>query len=604
MLGRHEVSVLAVPVVVLSGKVLAGDELGVEHCLLRAVLAVGDVDGLEEIVHELLVFVVGRNLESEELRGIGQAVHADGKILALHVDETGAVYVEHLGLQEVLDNLVEGDLILVHTLRLGGDCLADALVEGILVVTALLQRLAGFEVHALLLLEVSAGGILDKTVQVDGHDRLGAGGDGSRTHGVLVGGVVVLGILGIEVFQRVAQAAAAGKAVRTVGEIAEEAVPLAPHLGCEVGVILVGEIVAPVGQQGHGLHRECEDVLVALLVEPVHEVLLEPVQGLPLGRSAVGEAEVAEDALEIGLVEIADIPEHGLVAAVSGRHVHGMDHLLEAVVDHLGKRALLDIVLNDLVEALQIVVAIVLADEVVQIDEELRSSHGAHELGGYGVHQIDELAAETLEVGGSDGNTAEFAETAHQERIHGDGHAVRIAGGAAFVVLVEHVGLQVLDILLGKGGTVEVLDLVLHDVAVLLDIVLLVEFLAERHDVLAGDVGVCIELGAGGGVGGLDIVLDEVPLLAEVLAVVELLDILQGGFLVDGHQGIYHLPADLLTRHVVIDIKVVGNGNNDLFRAALARRFVGLANTFLQFLEIELFNGSICFPDVHKINRL
>ena len=165
-------------------------------------------------------------------------------------------------------------------------------------------------------------------------------------------------------------------------------------------------------------------------------------------------------------------------------------------------------------------------------------------------------------------------------------------------------GFQVLYILLGKSGTIEVLDLVLHDIAVLLDIILLIQFLAERHDVLPGNVGVGVELGPGSGIGSLDIVLDEVPLLAEVLAVIELLDILQCGLFINGHQGVDHLAADLLTRHVVVNIKVVGNGYHDLFGAALARRFIGLANTFLQFLKIELLNGSICFPNVHNINRL
>ena len=88
---RDEVTVLGVPLVVLSGKVLAGNKLGVEHCILGAVLTVALVDGLEQIVHELLVLVVGRYLQSEELGGIGQTVHADGEILTLHVDETGTV---------------------------------------------------------------------------------------------------------------------------------------------------------------------------------------------------------------------------------------------------------------------------------------------------------------------------------------------------------------------------------------------------------------------------------------------------------------------------------------------------------------------------------
>ena len=63
-------------------------------------------------------------------------------------------------------------------------------------------------------------------------------------------------------------------------------------------------------------------------------------------------------------------------------------------------------------------------------------------------------------------------------------------------MLVENVGLKILDILLCKRMTIQVLDLVLHDIAVLLDVVLLVEFLTKGDDVLARHIGVGVELGA------------------------------------------------------------------------------------------------------------
>ena len=157
-------------------------------------------------------------------------------------------------------------------------------------------------------------------------------------------GVVVVLLVGhIEVLERVAKTAAARKAVRAVGEIAEEAVSLAPHLGGEVGIVLVNEIVSSVGEQGHGLDREGQDGMVPLLVEPIHEMFLEPVQGLPLRGGAVREAEIAEHSLEVCLVEVADVPEDGLVTAVPRRHVHGVHDLLEIIVDHLGQGALLGV---------------------------------------------------------------------------------------------------------------------------------------------------------------------------------------------------------------------------------------------------------------------
>ena len=88
---------------------------------------------------------------------------------------------------------------------------------------------------------------------------------------------VVVGLIGLVQFgDRVAKAAAARETVRTVRQVAEETVSLGPHLGREVGIFLVDEIVLAVGQQRHRLDREGQNVAVSLLVEPVHEMLLEP----------------------------------------------------------------------------------------------------------------------------------------------------------------------------------------------------------------------------------------------------------------------------------------------------------------------------------------
>ena len=598
VLGRDEIAVLLVPLVVLAGEVLAGDELGVEHAVGRTVLAVGDVDGLEQHVDELAVVLVGIDLQAEELGGVGQAVDADREVLLAHVDEAGAVDVQHVGLQEVLDDLVERGLVLVDAHGMLGDGFPDVLVEFLLVVGLALQGGTLRHHEALLLLEVLARGILDKAVQVDRHHGLGAGRHGGRTHRILVRRVVVAVV---QVLQGIAKAAAAGQTVRAVGDVAEEAVALRPHLGGEVGVLLVGIIVAAVGQQRHRLDREGQDVVVALLVEPIHEVLLQPGEGLPLRRRPVRKTEVAEHALEIGLVKVADVPEHGLVAAVAGRHVHRMHDLLETIVDDLAERAFLDIVLHDLVQAVQVVVAVILADEIVQVHQELRRRDGTHELRGDRIHQVDELAAEGLEVGRGDGHAAQLAQAAHEERIHRDGDAVGIARGTALIVLVQDVGLQVVDVLLGHAAAIEGADLVLHDVAVLLDVVLLVELVAEGHDVLARDVGVGVELGAGRGVGGLDVVADEVVLLAEVHAPVVGLDVLKGDLLVDGHQGLHDLAADLLAGDLVIDIKVVDNRHHHVLGTGLAGSDVSQADAVHQFDLVVFFIGAVGFADFHSV---
>ena len=194
VLGRHIVAVLLVPLVVLPGKVLARDKLGVEHRVRSLVLAVGAVDGLEDRVHELVVLRIRADRQAKELSRVGKAVDSDRQVLTPHVNEAGLVHVQHAGLQEVLDDLVEGGLVLVDPLSLLGHRGADVLVELVLVVVPSAESLATLHHHTLLLEEVASRGILDQPVEVDGHHGLGAGRYRGGTHRILVRGVVVGGI--------------------------------------------------------------------------------------------------------------------------------------------------------------------------------------------------------------------------------------------------------------------------------------------------------------------------------------------------------------------------------------------------------------------------
>ena len=260
-----------------------------------------------------------------------------------------------------------------------------------------------------------------------------------------------------------------------------------------------------------------------------------------------------------------------------------MNHLLEIVVDNLDEGPLLDVHLDDILEMLDVIVTVVLADEVVEVHQELRCGHRTHELGGDGIHEIDELATERLEISRGYGDTTEIAQTVGQEGIHRDGHAVRVAGSAALVMLVKDMALKILDVLVGEATPVQGLDLVLHDVAVLLDVVLLVEFLAKRHYVLAGHIGVGVELRSCGGVRGGDIVFDEVPLLTEVEAGIEFLDVGYSHLLVDRHEALLDLPADLAAGDLVVDVEVLSDRNHYCLGALLAGRLVGLAYATHQF---------------------
>ena len=76
-----------------------------------------------------------------------------------------------------------------------------------------------------------------------------------------------------------------------------------------------------------------------------------------------------------------------------------MDYLLEIIVYDLHEGAALDIELDYVVKMIEIVLAVVLADKIVHIHKELRRCDRAHKLGRYGIYEVDELTAKTLEIG-------------------------------------------------------------------------------------------------------------------------------------------------------------------------------------------------------------
>ena len=165
-------TVLLVPLVVLAGKILSRNKLRVEHRVRSLVLLVGPVDGLKDDIHELVVLRIRAYSKAEELGGVGEAVHADGEVLPLHVDEASLIDIQHMRGEEVLDDLVESLLVLVNPLGLLGHGLTDIFIKLVLVVVGPGKRLGAVDDNAFLLKEVASGGKLDEPVQVDGHHRL------------------------------------------------------------------------------------------------------------------------------------------------------------------------------------------------------------------------------------------------------------------------------------------------------------------------------------------------------------------------------------------------------------------------------------------------
>ena len=287
--------------------------------------------------------------------------------------------------------------------------------------------------------------ILDTAVEVDRQHALGTSGHATGTE--CIAESVVLDL--------VAQTAARAQRVGIVTQIGEKAVALSVHLSRIVGPFLV-LAVAGLGQHGHRLDGEGEHRLGALLVKPLHEALLQPVESVPVGLCAVGEVEVSEDRIEVVFIVITDIPEHSLIVAGTGRLVERVDDLLEAVGDDLVDRALLQAEIHDIVGMGIVVLAIFLLDEVVHIHQELRCGAGSGEHAADHEHHVDETTAEALEVCRSRRVAADAGRTTDEPGVHRDGGTV--IGEVGLVVLIYKVVCQLVDIFVSELFAIHFLD--------------------------------------------------------------------------------------------------------------------------------------------------
>ena len=521
----HEVAVLAVPLGVLHADVLGRDHLAVEHDLLRAVLLVILLDQTQDALHEVEVVVVGRDLEAHELGSLDEAVDADGQILAGDVDVAGIEERQHaVGLQ-LLEVLVVGQLHLVAKV--------DDAAEILQIVLAVVD------------------GILDAAVEVDCQHRLRAGGDAAGAKRV---GEAVVGDL-------IAQAAARRERVGIVAHVGEERVALGVHLGREVAPLLVEALAVAVGQQGHGLDGEGQERLGALLVEPLHEALLEPRESVPVGLLAVGEVELAEDRLEVVAVIVGHIPEDGLIVAGAGGLVEGVDDLLEAVGDDLVDGAVLEREVDDLVGALEVVFAVLQPEEVVHVHEELGRGAGAGEHRRDHEHHVGEAAAERLEVSRGRRVAADGGGAADEPGVHRDRGAV--VGQRGLVVLINKVVGQHVDILVGQLLAEHLLDAVGQQAAVQADEVRLGQLADERGDIFVLNVGIGVVLRTGGRIDGVHVVGEELHLLQRlaILGVLLAIDDERLGHAVVAlvHQSLLHLVLDVLDGDIVMDVQVAEN---------------------------------------------
>ena len=326
-----------------------------------------------------------------------------------------------------------------------------------------------------------ARGLLHAAVEVDGEDRFRTGRHTAGSEAV--GESVVLDL--------VAQAAAAGERVGVVTHIGEERVTFGIHLSGEIGVFLVDDI-AVFAQQSHGFDREGEHAFGSLLVEPVHEALLQPAEGFPVRARSVGEAEFSEERFEIEAVVVGNVPEDRLEIACAGGLVDGIDDLLEAVSDHLVDGAVAEGAVHDFIGAEVIVFAIFFLKEVAHVHEKLHCGDGAAEHGADNEHHIDESTAEGFQIGGCCGITANGFRAVEQPRVHGDGST--IVGQRGFVVLIDIMVVEQVEIAVGRLFTIHLFELVAEQTAVQTDKIAFGDFADEGGEVFVFDICVRIEL--------------------------------------------------------------------------------------------------------------
>lgn len=167
------------------------------------------------------------------------------------------------------------------------------------------------------------------------------------------------------------QAAARAQAVDTVADIKEEGMLFAPHFSREISPLLINKIRA-IMQKTYRLYWECERLTQTFCIKPFHKALLKPRYTLPLRKVSIREHEVIENAVEVRLVEVCNIPEYALEVSCGRRLIERMRYLLETIYDHIINGARVISESHNLICMLIIVVAIFLAGKIIEIGQKLR----------------------------------------------------------------------------------------------------------------------------------------------------------------------------------------------------------------------------------------
>ena len=219
---------------------------------------------------------------------------------------------------------------------------------------------------------------------------------------------------------------------------------------------------------------------------------MQPTQRVPRRLFAVGEAEIAKDTLEVVLIIIRDIPKYGLEVARSRRLIDGIDHLFEAIRNDFVHRALLLGKVYDLVGAQIEVIAVFLLEEIAHIHQKLRRGASARQHGGDDKHHIYKAAAETFQVSRRRRVAAYVHRAVEEPRIHRDTRT--IISQAGFVVFIDKVVVEQIQIAFGQSLAIHLLDAVCQEATVEADEAPFGQFADQRRDIFVFDVSVGVIL--------------------------------------------------------------------------------------------------------------
>ena len=335
------VAVGFVPFGVFHAEVFSRDKLSVElHAVVFAGGLVGFKYGFQTALDEVDVVVVVADFDALRFGCFRHAVDADGEELFVQRDEACIVNGQHAGSLVFFHQFAVGVLVFVDFGHFGGK-----------VAPVLLQP-----------------------VHVDGDDV-----DGTGRHAACAEGIAKSAV-----FDGVTQTAAGSQRVGIIGKINEEGITFRQffrHFVGEHGVFAF----AAVGQHRSGHDGESQNGFGAFLIEPFEEEVLQLRHARPHRFAEIGEDEIAEHRVEIVLIVNGNIPKHALITARGGRLVDAVHHLLHMVGDFFAV-------------GFQIIVAVVLAGEVVEISQKFHRCHRAGKLRADGKHQVDKRTAKRSQM--------------------------------------------------------------------------------------------------------------------------------------------------------------------------------------------------------------